>query len=207
METPIRVMVVDDHVAVREGISAIVGAQQDMLLVGEALDGQEAVAAYARLRPDVTLIDLQMPVMGGIAAITAIRKNSPKARFIILTAYNGDVQAAHALEAGASAYLLKSSLRTELLETIRAVHSGGRRISPTVAQEIALHAAVDPLSAREVDILRLAANGSSNKAIAWTLSIAEETVKSHMKSIFAKLDVKDRTHAVTAALRRGIFHL
>jgi len=207
METRIRVMVVDDHVAIREGISAIVGAQQDMMIVGEAANGQDAISAHARLRPDVTLMDLQMPVMGGVAAITSIRKEFRHARFIVLTVYDGDVQAMRALEAGASAYLLKSSLRTELLEAIRTVHSGGRHISPAVAQEIAFHMAVEPLSEREVEILRLAADGGSNKAIAWKLSITEETVKSHMKSIFAKLDVKDRTHAVTAALRRGIFLL
>lgn len=207
MQTPIRVLVVDDHVAVREGISAIVNAQQDMAIVGEAANGEEAIAAHARLRPDVTLIDLVMPIMGGVEAIERIRAEGGAARFIILTIHAGDVPAARALEAGASAYLLKSTLRTELLETIRAVHSGRRYLSPEIAQEIALHVTTEPLSAREIDILRLAAEGCSNKVIAWKLSIADDTVKSHMKSIFSKLGVNDRTHAVTAALRRGIIEL
>jgi len=207
METPIRVLVVDDHVAVREGITAIVNAQEDMVLVGEAVNGKDAIAAYANLRPDVTLMDLQMPVMGGIEAITQIRAEARHARIIVLTVYDGDVQAVRALEAGASAYLLKSSLRTELLETIRAVHSGNMHIPPTIAQQIAYHLAVEALSEREIAILKLVANGNSNKVIGWKLSITEETVKSHMKSILSKLDVNDRTHAVTVALRRGIFEL
>ena len=204
---PIRIMTVDDHPALRDGIAAIVEQQSDMTLVGEASNGQEAVAAFANLRPDVTLMDLQMPVMGGVEAIAAIREQAPGAHIIVLTTYDGDAQAARAMNAGASAYLLKSSLRRELLDTIRAVHAGRRHIPPQIAQEMALHAADDPLSAREIEILKLVADGKANKMIAWDLSISEETVKAHMKSIFGKLEVGDRTHAVTAALRRGVIEL
>lgn len=204
---PIRVLIVDDHPALRDGIAAIVGIESDMVMVGEAANGEEAVAAFHMLRPDVTLMDLQMPRMGGLEAISAIRDEAPDARIIVLTTYQGDVQAARALKAGASAFLLKSSLRTELLDTIRAVHAGRRHIPAAIAQQIALHAADEPLSAREMDILRLVAAGKANKEIAWTLSVSEDTVKGHMKSIFAKLDVDDRTHAVTAALRRGVIEL
>jgi DNA-binding NarL/FixJ family response regulator len=204
---PIRIMTVDDHPALRDGIAAIVELQQDMLLVGEASNGAEAIAAFANLRPDVVLMDLQMPVMGGVDAIAAIRKESRNARIIVLTTYDGDVQAARALKAGAAAYLLKSSLRKELLDTIRSVHAGRRHIPPQIAQEIALHAADEPLSEREIGILQLVAAGNANKQIAWHLSISEDTVKAHMKSIFGKLDVNDRTHAVTAALKRGVIEL
>lgn len=204
---PIRIMTVDDHPALRDGIAAIVEQQSDMTLVGEASNGQEALAAFANLRPDVTLMDLQMPVMGGVEAIAAIREQAPGAHIIVLTTYDGDAQAARAMKAGASAYLLKSSLRRELLDTIRAVHAGRRHIPPQIAQEMALHAADDPLSAREIEILKLVADGKANKMIAWDLSISEETVKAHLKSIFGKLEVGDRTHAVTAALRRGVIEL
>ncbi|MBC9034441.1 response regulator transcription factor [Sphingomonas sp. JC676] len=204
---PIRIMTVDDHPALRDGIAAIVELQPDMLLVGEVSNGAEAIAAFANLRPDVVLMDLQMPVMGGIDAIAAIRKESRNARIIVLTTYDGDVQAARALKAGAAAYLLKSSLRKELLDTIRSVHAGRRYIPPEIAQEIALHAADEPLSEREIGILQLVAAGNANKEIAWRLSISEDTVKAHMKSIFGKLDVNDRTHAVTAALKRGVIEL
>ena len=207
MAKPIRIMTVDDHPALRDGIAAIVELQPDMLLVGEASNGAEAIKAFAELRPDVTLMDLQMPGMGGLDAIVAIRKAARNAHVIVLTTYDGDVQAARALKAGASAYLLKSSLRKELLDTIRSVHAGRRHIPPQIAQEIALHAADEPLSAREVAVLHLVANGKANKQIAWQLSITEDTVKAHMKSIFGKLEVGDRTHAVTAALRRGIIDL
>jgi len=206
-DKPIRIMTVDDHPALRDGIAAIVEQQPDMALVGEAANGQEAITAFANLRPDVTLMDLQMPVMGGVEAIAAIREQAPNAHIIVLTTYDGDVQAARALKAGASAYLLKSSLRKELLETIRAVHAGRRHIPAEIAQEIALHAADEPLSAREIEILKLVAEGKANKAIAYELSISEDTVKAHMKAIFGKLEVGDRTHAVTAALRRGIIDL
>lgn len=204
---PIRIMTIDDHPALRDGIAAIVEMEADMVMAGEASNGAEAIAAFHNLRPDITLMDLQMPRMGGLEAITAIRAEAPNAKIIVLTTYQGDVQAARALKAGASAFLLKSSLRTELLDTIRAVHAGRRHIPPQIAQEIALHAGDEPLSERELDILRLVATGNANKEIAWKLSISEDTVKAHMKSIFAKLDVNDRTHAVTAALRRGVIEL
>ena len=204
---PIRIITVDDHPALRDGIAAIIETQQDMLLVGEAANGAEAVTAFARLHPDIVLMDLQMPVMGGLEAIAAIRNDAHNARIIVLTTYDGDVQAARALKAGAAAYLLKTSVRKELLDTIRSVHAGRRHIPAEIAQEIALHAALDPLSEREITILQLVAAGNANKKIAWRLSISEDTVKAHMKSIFSKLDVNDRTHAVTAALRRGVIDL
>ena len=204
---PIRIMAVDDHPALREGIAAMIEPEPDMVMAGEAANGAEAIIAFANLRPDITLIDLQMPVMGGIEAIRAIRKQARNAHIIVLTTYDGDVQAAQALKAGAAAYLLKSSLRRELLDTIRSVHAGRRHIPPEIAREIALHAADDPLTAREIGILQLVAAGKANKEIAWQLSISDDTVKGHMKNIFAKLDVGDRTEAVTMALRRGIIEL
>ncbi|MCX8477443.1 MAG: response regulator transcription factor [Sphingomonas sp.] len=204
---PIRILAVDDHPVLRDGIAAILAPQEDMELVGEASDGAEAVAAFRNLRPDVALMDIQMPVMDGLAAITAIRGEFRNARIIVLTTYEGDVQAVRALKAGAAAYLLKTSLRKELLDAIRAVHAGRRYVPAEIAQEIALHAGDDPLSARELAILQLVAQGRANKAIAWELSISEDTVKAHLKSVFAKLDVHDRTHAVTTALRRGIVAL
>lgn len=207
MSQPIRVLSVDDHALFREGIASLVGPELDMAIVGEAANGAEAVDAFTRLRPSVTLMDLQMPVMGGVEAITAIREQAPDARIIVLTTYQGDAQAVRALKAGAAGYLLKSSLRRELLETIRLVHAGRRFVLPEVAQEIALHAADDPLSAREVEVLECIANGDANKTIAWRLSLSEDTVKAHVRSIFAKLGVNDRTQAVTTALRRGVIAL
>lgn len=204
---PIRVLTVDDHPALREGVAAMIAPEPDIVLVGEAADGAEGLAAFRSLRPDVTLIDLQMPVMGGIEAIEAMRQEARNARIIVFTTYEGDVQAAEALKAGAAAYLLKSSLRRELLTTIRAVHAGRRHIPPHIAQEIAFHAGDDPLSARELEVLRLVAAGHANKEIAWRLELSEDTVKGHMKSIFAKLVVGDRTQAVTVALKRGIIEL
>jgi DNA-binding NarL/FixJ family response regulator len=204
---PIRILTVDDHAVLRDGIAAIVAPESDLAIVGEASNGAEAIDQFHRLRPDVTLMDLQMPVMPGLEAIVAIRAEAPNARIVVLTTYEGDVQAVRALKAGASGYLLKSSLRKELLDTIRAVHAGRRYVPPEIAQEIALHAAEDPLSAREIGILELVAAGNANKEIARELSISEDTVKAHLRSIYSKLDVNDRTQAVTTALRRGIIAL
>ena len=203
----IRILCVDDHQLLREGIAAVVEGQPDMRLVGEATSGQEAIESFRRQRPDVTLMDLRMPDMNGIEAITAIRAEFPTARIIVLTTYAGDALAVEALRAGASGYLLKSLLRKELLETIRAVHAGKRRIPPEVAAEIAQHAADDALTAREVEVLRRVAAGKSNKVIAAELDISENTVKAHMQSILPKLDASDRTHAVIIALKRGILHV
>lgn len=203
----IRVLVVDDHVLLRQGIAGILAPEPDIELVAEAANGAEAVETFVRMRPDVTLMDLQMPVLSGIEAIQRIRSGAPQARIIVLTTYPGDVQAVRALKAGASGYLLKSSLIDELLRAIRAVHGGRRYIPADVAQEIALHAAEESLSAREVDILRLVAAGKANKVAAHELSVSEQTVKAHLRTIFQKLGVNDRTQAVTTALRRGIITL
>jgi DNA-binding NarL/FixJ family response regulator len=207
IDRPIRILSVDDHAVLREGIASLVQPEDDMVIVGEGENGAQAVEGFQRLRPDVILMDLQMPVMGGLEAIVAIRAIDPDARIVVLTTYEGDVQALRALKAGARGYLLKSSLRHELLETIRIVHAGRRFVLPEVAQEIALHAVEEPLSAREVEILECIAQGGPNKTIAWRLSLSEDTVKAHIRNIFAKLDVNDRTQAVTTALRRGIISL
>lgn len=204
---PIRIMVVDDHPVLRVGIAAIIQGQEDMLLIAEAVNGAEALEQFSAARPDVTLMDLQMPRMNGVDAIVAIRKVAPNARIIVLTTYTGDAQALRALKAGAVGYLLKSTLRKDLVETIREIHAGRRRIPPEIAQEIAFNASVEDLTAREVGILNLVAAGKANKEIGWHLSISEDTVKAHLRSIFAKLDASDRTQAVTSALRRGIIEL
>jgi DNA-binding NarL/FixJ family response regulator len=203
----IRVLTVDDHQLLREGIAAVIESQEDMTLVAQASNGREAVECFRRLRPDVTLMDLRMPDMSGIEAITAIRSEFRDARIVVLTTYAGDAQAAAALKAGAVGYLLKSLVRKELLETIRAVHAGKRRVPPEIATEIAEHVADDALTAREVEVLRRVAAGKSNKLIAAELDISEGTVKTHMKSILPKLDASDRTHAVMIALKRGILDL
>ena len=203
----IRILTVDDHQLLREGIAAVLESQEDMTLVAQASNGREAVDNFRRLRPDVTLMDLRMPDMSGIEAITEIRGEFPDARIVVLTTYAGDAQAAAALKAGAAGYLLKNLVRKELLETIRAVHSGKRRVPPEIATEIAEHVADDALTARELDVLRRVAAGKSNKLIAAELDISEGTVKTHMKSILPKLDASDRTHAVMIALKRGILDL
>jgi len=203
----IRILAVDDHPLLREGIAAVLAGQTDMTLVGHANDGAEAVESFRRLRPDVTLMDLRMPGMSGIQAITAIRAEFPNARIIVLTTYAGDVQAAGALKAGAAGYLLKSLVRRELIETIRAVHAGKRKVPPEIASDLAEHFADDELTEREIEVLRRVAAGTSNKVIAAELDISEGTVKTHMKSILPKLGAADRTQAVTIALKRGIFDL
>ncbi len=205
--TPIRVLIVDDHPMLIEGVAAVLNMQSDMIVVGEAANGDEAIDCYERLRPDITLMDLQMPVKNGVMAIEAIRKDHPAARIIVLTTFTGDAQAMHALRAGAAGYLLKSSLRRDLLDAIRNVHEGRRHLQQDLATRIALHALEDTLSAREVEILQLIASGTANKQIARALNVSEEAIKAHIKSIFAKLDVNDRTHAVTMAAKRGIINL
>jgi len=199
----IRVLTVDDHPLLRSGIAAVIQEEDDILLVGEATNGQEAVESFRVHQPDVTLMDLQMPVMNGIDAILAIRREFPAARFIVLTTYEGDVQAIRALKAGATGYLLKNMLREELVSTIRSVHAGRRRIPHEIAADIAEHVADDSLTEREVDILRRVAVGTANKVIAAQLCLSEATVKFHMKSILSKLGANDRTHAVTIAMKRG----
>lgn len=203
----IRIMSVDDHPLLREGIAALLANQKDMKLVAEASTGKEAIAQFRSHQPDVTLMDLQMPEMDGIDAIIAIRSEFREARIIVLTTYAGDALAQRALKAGAKAYVLKNHVRKDLLDTIRAVHGGVKRIHPEVAAEIAAHAADDSLTAREVEVLSLISGGRANKVIADELSITEETVKGHVKSILSKLGAKDRTHAVTLALKRGIIQL
>ena len=203
----IRILTVDDHPMLREGIASLVASQSDMELVAEASTGHEALDKFRDHRPDLTLMDLQMPDMDGIEAMVAIRGEFPEARIIVLTTYKGDVQVLRALKAGARAYLLKGLLRKELLETIRAVHRGEKRIPPEVAAVLADHVVDEALTPREIDVLRLIAGGNANKLIGDQLSITEETVKGYVKTILSKLGAKDRTHAVTVALKRGIIDL
>ncbi|TBU79230.1 DNA-binding response regulator [Pseudomonas daroniae] len=204
---PIRVLVADDHPLLREGIAAVLAGQADIDLVGEAGDGREALECFRRLRPDVTLMDLQMPRMNGIESILAIRGECPDARIAILTTYRGDVRALHAIQAGAQAYLLKSSLRKELVETIRTLAAGKRHIPPEIAADLAEHIGQQCLSPREVEVLQAVAVGYSNRDIALQLRITEDTVKGHMRVIMDKLRANNRTHAVAIAVQRGILEV
>lgn len=203
----IRILAVDDHPLWRQGIAGLLGDQADMNLVGEAANGREAIQRFRELRPDVTLMDLQMPQLSGLDAIIAIRSELPQARIIILTTYSGDVQVVRALRAGAQGYLLKSLLHKELLENIRAVHAGKKALSPEVSLEVTDHATDESLTPAEIAVLRLIAAGNSNKQVAARLSISEETVKSRVKNILSKLGANDRTHATMIGVRRGIIDL
>jgi two-component system, NarL family, response regulator len=203
----IRILAVDDHPLLRKGIAALVNAEPDMKLVAEASNGEEAIESFRLYRPDVTLMDLQLPGLSGIEAIDRILSEVPDARIIVLTTYTGDAQVLRALRSGARAYILKGHVHRELLETIRTVHAGRKRIPPDIATELAEHATEDELSSREIDVLRLIAAGNSNKEIADQLSIGEATVKSHVTNILAKLSANDRAHAVTIGLKRGIIAL
>jgi DNA-binding NarL/FixJ family response regulator len=203
----IRILTVDDHPLLRKGIAALVNAEPDMKLVAEASNGQEAIESFRLHRPDVTLMDIQMPSVNGIEAISRIQGEFPDARIIVLTTYTGDAQVLRALKAGARGYVLKGHVHRELLETIRAVHAGQKRIPPEIATELAEHTADDELTSREIDVLRLIAAGNSNKLIADQLSIGEATVKSHVTNILSKLGANDRSHAVTIGLKRGIIEL
>jgi DNA-binding NarL/FixJ family response regulator len=205
MTTPrkIRVLAVDDHLLLRKGIAAVIEEEGDLSLAGEAATGKEAIERYRELRPDVTLMDLQLPDMNGIDAINAIRSEFPTACIVVLTTYRGDIQALRAFQAGARGYLLKSMIRKELLDTIRIVHSGRRHVPPEIAAELAEHVAMDGLSEREIEVLRKVARGFSNKIIAAELQVTERTIKEHMSNILCKLGANDRTHAVTIAMKRG----
>jgi len=204
---PIRILAADDHPLLRDGIASVIETQADMTLVAEASNGREAIERFREHMPDVTLMDLQMPGISGIEAIAEICGEFTRARIVVLTTYEGDVQALQAFKAGASGYVLKSMVRKELLETIRAVHRGQRRTPPSIAAEMAAHFDDDVLSMRELEVLRLAAAGGANKTIGRQLGISEDTVKSHMRSVLSKLDANDRTHAVAIAVRRGIIGL
>ena len=204
---PIRVLVVDDHPLMREGVIGLVSNQKDLVMVGEASTGREAIELHRRLRPAITLMDLQLTDMSGVDAIVAIRSEAPDARIIVLTTFAGDIWAERALKAGAQAYVLKNSVRKELLATMRAVHQGHKRIQGDVAAQLAQHMSFASLTAREVEVLALIAQGNSNRAIGDALFVNEVTIKGHVKNILAKLGANDRTHAVTIGLRRGIIQL
>jgi DNA-binding NarL/FixJ family response regulator len=203
----IRILAVDDHALLRDGIAALVAGEPDMQLVAQGANGREAIQQYRAHRPDVTLMDLQMPEMSGLDAIIAIRGEFPDARIIVLTTYSGDVQALRALQAGARAYLLKNLVHKELLETIRAVHAGKKTLSTQVSYELAEHATDESLSHGEIEVLRLIAGGNANKQIADRLSITEDTVKGRVKNILSKLGANDRTHAAMIGIKRGIIEM
>jgi len=203
----IRILTVDDHPLLREGIAVLVKSEADMKLVAEASNGEEALEQFRLHRPDVTLMDLQMPNLNGTEAISRIRSEFPNAKIIVLSTYSGDVQVLRAIKAGARGYILKGHVGRELLEAIRCVYAGHKRIPPEIAAELAEHAADDALSSREMDVLRLIASGNSNKQIADKLSVGESTIKSHITNILSKLGANDRAHAVTIGLQRGIIDL
>jgi len=200
---PIRILIADDHAMVRDGIAALLERQADMEMVGEAANGAEAIDKFRMLAPDVTLMDVQMPGIDGIAAIEEIRRIASDARILVLTTYPGDATAVRAMRAGASGYLLKNCIRGELLDAIRSIHSGRRAVCSDTAFALAEHALDEPLTERDVAILQLVAGGHANKQIAWRLGLSTDTIKAQLKTIFEKLDVHDRTHAVTVATRRG----
>lgn len=203
-KSPVRILVVDDHPVLRAGVTAMIANQADMIVVGEANDGAEALDRFRALRPDVVVMDLQMPGVNGIDATLAIRAEAPSAKILVLTTFAGDTQAVRALRAGANGYLLKNSVRNRIVDAIRDVHRGKRHIDPAVAEQIALYVADEPLTDRELAVLECVAAGQSNRDVAAELGLAEETVKSHLKNIFQKLDVTDRIRAVTVAAQRGI---
>jgi len=205
--SPIRVLAVDDHQLIRVGIATLLLSESDMKLVAEASNGRDAIAKFRECRPDVTLMDLQMPEMNGFDAIVAIRDEFPEARIIVLTTYAGDVQAVRAMRAGAQGYLLKNLLYKELLQTIRMVHAGHKAMAPDVAAQLAEHRGTEILTPKEIDVLRLIAAGNANKQIAAQLSVTEETIKSRVKNILDKLGANDRTHAVSIGLKRGMIEL
>jgi DNA-binding NarL/FixJ family response regulator len=203
----IRILAVDDHPILRQGIVGLIADESDMTLVAEAANGREAIQQFRTHHPDITLMDLQMPEMNGLDAMIAIRGEFPEARIIVLTTYTGDVQATRALQAGARAYLLKNSLHKDLLSTIRAVHGGRKTLSPEVSFELAEHAAEETLSPLEVRVLRLIAEGNSNKEIAQLLSVTEDAVKGQVRNILSKLGANDRTHAAMIGVKRGIIEI
>jgi DNA-binding NarL/FixJ family response regulator len=203
----IRILTVDDHPMLREGIAAVLASEEDMFLVAEAGNGREAIEQFRTHRPDITLMDVQMPEVNGIDAIVKIREEFPDARIIVLTTYTGDAQAARAFKAGAYGYLLKSMVRKELVDTIRLVHAGKKKIPAEIAVEMAQHHSDDALTQREIEVLHEVAAGNANKMVAQLLNISEETVKAHMRSILSKLGANDRTHAVTIAVKRGIIEI